>query len=61
VSLLDRLPAQYRDVLYLRYNLGYDVKEIAPLLGISKDNAKKRITRAKTQLARLIEEWDGDE
>jgi RNA polymerase sigma-70 factor (ECF subfamily) len=61
VSLLDRLPTQYRDALYLRHNLGYDVKEIALLLGISKANAKKRITRAKTQLARLIKEWNGDE
>lgn len=59
--LLNKLPVHYRDILYLRYNLGYSVNEAASLLGISKDNAKKRITRAKTQLAQLIDGWNLNE
>jgi len=60
-QLLNTLPVHYRDILYLRYNLGYSVEESAKLLEISKDNAKKRISRAKNQLAQLIKEWENNE
>lgn len=50
-----QLPEIYRDVLYLNHIYGYNFKEIANLLSISVDTAKKRAQRARILLKRLIE------
>lgn len=50
-DLMKRLPESYRDALMLRYDNGYSCAEIAQLLGISEENVRKRIQRARARLA----------
>jgi len=47
---LDSLPDAYQEVLTLYYFGGMDGKEIARFLGISHDNVKQRLVRARLQL-----------
>lgn len=47
---LMELPAGQRTVIYLYYVEGYQVKEIAGMLGISAQAVKKRIQRGREQL-----------
>lgn len=49
LELMD-LPAGQRAVIYLYYVEGYQVKEIAGLLGISPQAVKKRMQRGRDQL-----------
>lgn len=51
-----KLPAPYREVILLKYYQGYEVHEIARLLGISGANAAKRLQRAKQKLETLCRE-----
>lgn len=51
-----QLPAQDRDILLLRFDLGYSSKEAAKLLGISEAAARKREQRAKDRLHKLCKE-----
>lgn len=57
-DLMERLPESYRDALMLRYDNGYTAAEIASLLQISEENAKKRLQRARAKLAQLIAEGE---
>lgn len=57
-ELMERLPESYRDALMLRYDNGYSSAEIAALLQISEENAKKRLQRARSRLAELIAEGE---
>jgi RNA polymerase sigma-70 factor (ECF subfamily) len=50
-----RLRPDARDVVYLRYFLGLSEAETAAALGIPPGTAKSRLSRALTQLRRLIE------
>ena len=52
------LPAQYREVLLLRYEHGYAVREIAPMLGVKKDAVQKLLWRAKAALRKKLDEED---
>lgn len=52
---LARLPARYREVLLLRFFLGYSTKEVAEILQISHAAALKLVSRAKGALARELE------
>lgn len=58
-SFMERLPESYRDALMLRYDNGYSTAEIAALLGIQEENAKKRLQRARAKLADMIAEGEG--
>ena len=44
------LPAKYKSVLILHYIEGYQLKEVAGILGISENAVKKRIQRGKEAL-----------
>lgn len=55
-----KLPAQYRQVLLLRYDNGYSVREIGKFLGKSTEAVQKMIERAKAELRALLEK-DGIE
>jgi RNA polymerase sigma-70 factor (ECF subfamily) len=48
--LLEKLNAKERAVFILRESFDYDHKEIAGILGISEENARKLLSRAKTKL-----------
>ena len=49
------LPESYRIVFQLRDIEGYDTGEVAELLGISTDNVKVRLHRARAALKKLLE------
>lgn len=53
---LERLPARYREVMLLRYQQGYDTKEMAQMMGIKRESVEKLLWRAKSRLKRIMEE-----
>lgn len=50
------LPPKFKAVLLLHYIEGYQLKEIAQILGISESAAKKRLQRGKEALKQKVEE-----
>ena len=50
-----KLPARYREAILLRYVQGYNVKEMASILGVSFAAASKLDQRAKARLKDLYE------
>ena len=50
-----RLPAAERQVLWLKYYHGYELREIGPMLGLSYDAVTRLHRRAKEQLRELYE------
>lgn len=50
------LPVNYSTVLRLKYSQGYENFEIAQILGITEENLRQRISRAKKKLGQLLEE-----
>ena len=57
-AALARLPKTYREVLLLRYDLGYSTRDIARLLSFSEAKTAKCITRGKQKLRALLEEGE---
>lgn len=53
-SLIRSLPENYRTVLLLKYDNGYSTSEIASLTGLSEENVKKRLQRAKKKLEQVL-------
>ncbi len=51
-----KLPARQRHILILKYSHGYELKEIAKMLGMTYTNALKLEQRAKAKLKALCEE-----
>lgn len=45
-----KLPARYREAILLRYYHGYSTREIAGVMEITEENAKKLLQRAKKKL-----------
>ena len=56
IASIGQLKDEYRDVLMLKFVYGYSIKEMTEILGISADNAYKRIQRAKSELSKIIEQ-----
>ena len=52
---VDRLPANYRTVLVLFELEGLKAREVAEILGVSLDNAKIRLHRARAQLKKELD------
>lgn len=55
-AALDRLPANYRTVLYLHYYEGYTAEEIGRILGIPKATVHTRLSRGREKLKPYLEE-----
>lgn len=55
-AALQQLPGKYYDIIYLTSYSDYNIKEAANLLGISYENARKRLNRARTKLAAILED-----
>lgn len=55
IQCIQNLPEIYRDSLYLYHIHGYSFNEIAYLLSISVENAKKRAQRARQILKEVLE------
>ena len=51
-----KLPARYRALLLLKYEWGYDNRELSALLGISEAGVRKLNQRAKVFLEKLCRE-----
>ena len=51
---IKQLPDSYRDVMTLRYNNHYSMKEISKLLSISETNVKQRLFRARNKLSEIL-------
>lgn len=45
-----KLPARYREIILLKYYMGYELKEISEILGIKLNNAQRLDQRAKAKL-----------
>ena len=54
------LPANYRQVVLLRYLWGFSNQEVCRILNMSDANVKKTVQRAKTKLEHIIAEWEAD-
>lgn len=55
-ALVATLDEKYREVLVLKYFMGYQDSEIAQICGITHQNVRVRLHRAKVQAVRLLEE-----
>lgn len=53
---LQQLPPNYFDIIYLTSYMDNSLKEAAKLLGISYENAKKRLRRGRAKLAAILKE-----
>lgn len=51
---LNRLPAEFREVLVLRHMEGMTYTEISELLGCAEGTIKSRLHRARTEIRRLL-------
>ena len=56
-NILKRLPIDYANILVLASD-GYSTKEIAEILDVNYENARKRLSRAKKSLKKLIEQYE---
>ena len=54
-AAIAKLPAQYRDVLLLRFDNGFTTKEIASMMNITDSGVRKLIARAKRALQEMLE------
>ena len=52
---MSQLKARQRELLLLRYYVGYSTREAAALLGMTPAAAQKELTRAKTVLRAILE------
>ena len=55
MEALEKLPYQYRDILYLQYVEEYKLTEIAALFDMNKETVKKRAQRGKKKLLELLD------
>lgn len=58
VEALQRLPAAQRQVVALHYLLDMSVLDVAASLGVPEGTVKARLSRARTALAKLLDEHD---
>lgn len=49
-----KLPARYREILLLRYDNGFDTKEIAKMLNMERGSVQKLLWRAKEALQQQL-------
>lgn len=54
IEKIRQLPVIYKDIFLLHYGNGYSIKQIAKLINISNEVAKKRMQRARRQLIKMI-------
>lgn len=54
LELVQSLPAMYREVIFLRYYEGYEVKEIAALLGKTPALVSTHLKRGKEKLRNML-------
>lgn len=55
-SLLNKLTANQKEIVYLKYTVGLQHREIAEVLGINEDSARKLLYRAMEKLRKYAAE-----
>lgn len=60
VEEIMRLPEMYREVIYLYAAYGFSLSDIAVLLDISYEAAKKRLQRGRKLLVDKLEKWQNE-
>lgn len=53
-DLIDRLPVEFREALFLREIEGYSYKEISEITQVPKGTVMSRLSRARGQLQKLV-------
>ncbi len=56
LSVITKLPMSHREIIFLRYVQGKDIKEVAELIGRTPNYVRVQVHRAKKQLADLCRE-----
>jgi RNA polymerase sigma-70 factor (ECF subfamily) len=59
-QLVDRLPESHRSVFILREVQQLSTTEVAEALGLTADNVKQRLSRAKAMLRDALERYTGE-
>ena len=57
-AALEKLPPHLKEVLVLREYAGLNYKEIGKIVGITEDNVKVRVFRAREKLLTFLEADD---
>lgn len=55
-EVIKNMPGQYREIFLLKYSQEFENREIARLLGISEALVRKRISRGKAFLEKILKE-----
>lgn len=58
-ELVMKLPPKYSIVIHLYYYEGYNVEEIAQLVGITPTNVQTRLMRARNKLKKQVQSQNG--
>ncbi len=61
MAAIEALPAEYREVVVLREMQGLSYQEIVDVTGLSMDNVKTRLSRARAMLRRRLEPYYASE
>ena len=54
-SAVEKRPIKYKEVVYFYYYEGYDINETAEIMGCSTGCIKKRLSRARKMLRKIVE------
>ncbi len=57
VELMEKISGEEKLLLSLKHEQGWTSKAIAQSLGISEDNVKKRVSRARQKLRKLLDQY----
>ncbi len=53
VDIIERIPARYKEVMYMRFLLGISYKDMARVLGITANNARQRVLRGREKFIEI--------
>ena len=56
MEAVNRLPADFKEVVLLHYYQGYGIAEIAQLLGVAEGTVSSRLSRARGKLQKILQE-----
>ncbi len=54
---MERISGKEKQLLSLRYEQGYSIKEVQHITGLSKSCVKTRLARARHKLQQLLEKY----
>lgn len=54
ITAIKNMPKLYQDIFLLKYSSGYENCEISKILDISEDSVRKRISRGKIKLEKIL-------